>query len=101
MRDLPLPTFPVADLHAPAAPRRSLLRRGTTLPAARPDESRIEVVWARSDDEVRQAQRLRYQVFAEEMCACLAVPKGLPAGYDIDLFDSLCEHLLVSTPSPD
>ena len=101
MRDLPLPTYPIADLRAPTAPRTSLLRRGTTLPAAHPDESRIEVVWARSDDEVRQAQRLRYRVFAEEMGARLAVPKGSPAGHDIDLCDPFCEHLLVRAPSPD
>jgi putative hemolysin len=55
------------------------------------------VVWARHEDEVRQAQRLRYQVFAEEMGARLSVPQGSPAGHDIDMFDAYCEHLLVRT----
>jgi putative hemolysin len=50
------------------------------------------VGWARHQDEVRQAQRLRHQVFAGEMGARLSGP--LP-GHDIDLFDDYCEHLLV------
>jgi putative hemolysin len=50
------------------------------------------VSWARHQDEVREAQRLRYQVFALEMGATL--PKTL-AGHDVDLFDDCCEHLLV------
>lgn len=52
----------------------------------------ISVSWASCQDEVRQAQRLRYQVFALEMGATL--PKTVP-GHDIDLFDDYCEHLLV------
>ena len=101
MRDLPLPTFPIADLSAPAAPRGSLHRRGAMAPAARTDEAQFEVVWARDDEDVRQAQRLRHLVFAEEMGAHLAVPKGSPAGHDIDLFDPFCEHLLVRATTPD
>ena len=45
---------------------------------------RLQVRWARHLDEVRQAQRLRYQVFAEEMGAVLQTPV---AGHDIDFFD--------------
>ena len=52
----------------------------------------LHVSWARHLDEVRAAQRLRYQVFALEMGARL--PQTLP-GHDIDLFDDFCEHLLV------
>jgi len=52
----------------------------------------IEVSWARHQDEVRAAQRLRYEVFAGEMGARLSTPV---AGHDIDLFDDFCEHLLV------
>jgi len=52
----------------------------------------IAVSWARHQDEVRAAQRLRYEVFAGEMGARLKSP--LP-GHDIDLFDNYCEHLLV------
>ena len=50
---------------------------------------------ARHQDEVREAQRLRWQVFAEEMGARLASPE---AGLDIDLYDAYCEHLLVRDP---
>jgi len=41
---------------------------------------KIQVGWARHQDEVRQAQRLRYQVYALEMGATL--PNSLP-GHDI------------------
>ena len=52
----------------------------------------ITVSWARHQDEVRAAQRLRYEVFAGEMGARLDTPI---AGHDIDLFDNYCEHVLV------
>jgi putative hemolysin len=48
--------------------------------------------WARHADEVRQAQRLRHDVFALEMGAQLRTPL---AGHDIDPFDEFCDHLLV------
>ncbi|MEO1766915.1 GNAT family N-acyltransferase [Thiobacter aerophilum] len=47
---------------------------------------------ARCEDEVREAQRLRYKVFAEEIGARLPNPES---GLDRDLFDPFCEHLLV------
>jgi putative hemolysin len=97
MRDLPLPTFPIADLSAPVAPRRSL-RPSTSNEAC--DEA-LDVVWARDEEDVRQAQRLRHLVFAGEMGASLTVPAGAPAGHDIDLFDPFCEHLLVRTRRSD
>ena len=52
----------------------------------------LEVSWARHQSEVREAQKLRFDVFATEMGARLsnAVP-----GHDVDLFDDFCEHLLV------
>jgi putative hemolysin len=52
----------------------------------------LVVSWAKHQDEVRQVQRLRHQVFAQEMGARLSTT--LP-GHDIDLFDNYCEHLLV------
>jgi putative hemolysin len=91
MRDLPLPTFPIADLSAPAAPRRSL-RPGSSNDVS---HEAVDVVWARDEEDVRQAQRLRHLVFAGEMGASLTVPAGSPAGHDIDIFDPFCEHLLV------
>ncbi|MEX8518645.1 MAG: GNAT family N-acetyltransferase [Leptothrix sp. (in: b-proteobacteria)] len=101
MMELPLPTLPFADLapwprrqpvampvFAPVVPARKPSRRDADRPA-------LEVTWARDEADVRAAQRLRYQVFAEEMGARLTTPPGTPAGYDVDVFDPYCEHLLV------
>ncbi len=43
-------------------------------------------------DEIREAQRLRYKVFAEEMGARLVCPEP---GVDADLYEPHCEHLIV------
>ena len=55
----------------------------------------FHVTTARHQDEVREAQRLRWRVFAEEMGARLATPEP---GLDIDFYDAHCEHLLVRDP---
>lgn len=52
----------------------------------------LVTTWAKHQSEVREAQQLRYEVFAGEMGATL--PEIVP-GYDIDIFDDYCEHLLV------
>ena len=68
-----------------------------------------EVHWARGEDDVRDAQRLRYQVFAHELGAHLngshavAVAESAGAGdvadaRDVDPFDAHCEHVLVRLP---
>lgn len=111
MRDLPTPTLPLSKL----ALRGQRRHDGATVSSspvaallAAPDAIRlpaeavqpqpaaaaggIEVSWARHQDEVRAAQRLRYAVFAGEMGARLATSL---AGHDVDLFDDFCEHLLV------
>ena len=68
MRDLPLPTLAIADLSAHAAPRRSLRPRGSEAHSPAPAAAGgLEVVWARDEEDVRQAQQLRYLVFADEM----------------------------------
>lgn len=54
---------------------------------------RYSVGFARGPAEVRAAQRLRWRVFAEELGARL--PARVP-GIDHDIFDSYCEHLVVS-----
>jgi putative hemolysin len=71
----------------------------TAVPTDRARPARLEAVWARHEDEVAQAQRLRFQVFAQEMGARLRPPAGTPDGHDADLFDRYCEHLLVRTPA--
>ncbi|MBU1666660.1 MAG: GNAT family N-acetyltransferase, partial [Gammaproteobacteria bacterium] len=55
----------------------------------------FRVGMARHQDEVREAQRLRWKIFGEEMGARLSTPE---AGLDIDLYDAFCEHLLVRDP---
>ena len=55
----------------------------------------LVVSWACSDADVRQAQALRYQVFAEEMGATLSPLAGTAPGLDSDRFDAFCDHLLV------
>ncbi len=60
--------------------------------APQPCGRSISVAWARHADEVREAQRLRFQVFAGEMGARLDTTV---AGHDVDAFDDYCEHLMV------
>ncbi len=54
--------------------------------------SRYHVSLAVDDNDIREAQRLRHKVFAEEMGARLS--PVLP-GHDVDLYDPFCDHLLV------
>jgi len=53
--------------------------------------NRLSVSLARDDAERREAQRLRWKVFAEEMGARLA---SREPGVDHDIFDPFCEHLI-------
>ena len=95
MKELPNPTFALSTVAMPQVIRGSLCPSGQThrsRPAQAGGMGKMAVSWARHQDEVRAAQRLRYQVFAVEMGANL--PNTL-AGHDIDLFDDYCEHLLV------
>ena len=57
--------------------------------------------WAVHADDVREAQRLRFRVFADEMGAQLRPAPGTPPGLDVDAFDAHCEHLLVRTAATD
>ena len=92
MKELPNPTFALSPVHLP----RGSLHPGSSGPSVeflpRRVQSTIQVSWAQHQDEIREAQRLRYAVFATEMGARL--PQTVP-GHDIDLFDDYCEHLLV------
>ena len=114
MRELPMPTFDLSPnqrkqralplrRRAAAVPYLTVLPSSAPAPAANADMARqsalphcsnpvLQIQWARHLDEVREAQRLRYQVFAQEMGATL---QGDIADHDIDRFDDYCEHLLV------
>ena len=91
MNDLPSPTLPLSPVSLPRGSLHCQDRPGGDAVAA-PGRVGVEVAWAHHLDEVRQAQRLRYEVFVNEMGARLKSPI---AGHDIDIFDDYCEHLLV------
>ena len=55
-------------------------------------DSIIEVTWATSDKEIKEAQKLRFKVFSEEMGANLI---SANKKIDQDIFDNYCEHLIV------
>src|ERR1035437_9078596 len=95
MKELPTPTFPLSPLSRPGGLlQRSLshFQKASQAPVQPVEHSGLTVSWARHNDDVRQAQRLRFKVFALEMGARLNT--ALP-GHDVDLFDNYCEHLLV------
>jgi putative hemolysin len=95
---------PVADRSAPSRPSPAALRHpdGDALFRARqaPCEAvlgrigNLELRLAVSQSDLECAQRLRYQVFYEEMAA-QPDPRTLLTRRDSDAFDALCDHLLV------
>ncbi len=95
MKELPSPTFPLSGITWPKGllrmPAQSAVSANET-PVAAATPGGIVVSWAKHSDEVRQAQRLRFNVFAGEMGARLDTTSP---GHDVDLFDNYCEHLLV------
>jgi putative hemolysin len=54
----------------------------------------LEVRLAETEQEVEQAQRLRYAVFYQEMSA-MPSPQMRELGRDFDKYDDVCDHLLV------
>ena len=92
-----------ADVRARAAATRAmrLLEQSASVPFLRRTEPKIygrvgdlEVRLARTRAEIKLAQRLRFQVFYEEMSA---VPSRLAQfrRRDEDAYDAFCDHLLV------
>src|SRR6476660_868925 len=79
-----------------AAPAAARPLHRVAAPFARPAASlRLETSWEASLEDLREAQRLRFQVFAGEGGARLSPPPGTPPGHDADRFDAFCAHLLV------
>jgi putative hemolysin len=60
--------------------------------ASKDKKPAFQIIWATNANEIKEAQRLRYKVFAEEMGANLPFN---PNGLDIDEFDSYCDHLII------
>jgi putative hemolysin len=95
MKELPNPTFALSPLSLPRSLRSRVIpffNVPNPAPVAPVERAGLTVSWARHADEIRQAQRLRFRVFADEMGARLTTT--LPE-HDVDLFDNYCEHLLV------
>lgn len=92
MKELPNPTFALSPISLPRGSLHPSQPHNSEGFVVQPAKGTVQVGWARHQDEVREAQRLRYEVFGTEMGARLS--SKVP-GYDIDLFDDYCEHLLV------
>jgi len=88
------------------SPSHPFLPNNFVQPEIAPDSSKqrpcnkliLKTCWAENLDEVREAQRLRYDVFVNEMGATIPM---VIAGHDIDIFDNYCEHLLVKNLEED
>jgi len=84
-----------------AAPAATRSRRRPAAGFARPVTSlRLETSWADSLEDLREVQRLRFQVFAGECGARLSPPPDTPPGHDADRFDAFCAHLMVRAIAP-
>jgi putative hemolysin len=79
-----LHTNPSEEIRERGTPSEQTRERGTA--------NRYHVCIAQSESEVRAAQKLRHQVFAEEFGARLDESEH---GIDADFFDPYCEHLIV------
>jgi putative hemolysin len=80
---------PAAAVHESAlAPVR--LQRWPILASA----GSLDVRIAETEQEIDAAQRLRYRVFYEEMCA-IPTPQMRGQRRDFDRYDEFCDHLLV------
>jgi putative hemolysin len=60
--------------------------------ARRAERPQLQVQMAVTEDEIREAQKLRWRIFADEMGARLRSPEH---GVDRDLYDPHCAHLTV------
>ena len=95
MKELPNPTQPLSYIDVPRGSLHPSDPHAQQVPHAGQKTqtcASLIVQWAKHQDEVREAQRLRFNVFAKEMGARL---KETVPGHDIDLFDDFCEHLII------
>lgn len=66
----------------------------TTNSAILPEADRIKVRLTQNEEEVKAAQRLRYQVFYEEYKA-IADEEAKASGMDVDEYDAITDHIVV------
>jgi putative hemolysin len=89
-KELQAPAFASSPIQV-SAPLRGVFPFASALEKSN-ERVQVHARWAQHQDEVRAAQRLRYQIFVGEMGARIATP--VP-GHDVDKFDDYCEHLIV------
>jgi L-ornithine Nalpha-acyltransferase len=80
-------------------PRREIVRDAMGLPPVLGRVGSLEVRLALTRRDIRAAQRLRYEVFFEEMGAIPTAAQRL-SRRDKDDFDRVCDHLLVVDVAP-
>jgi putative hemolysin len=95
LRDFSKPLFPFKI----KPPKQRNIKRLPFMPYGIPHKiygsiGNLEVRLARSQGDLRRAQRLRYQVFYEEMTAIPDLKTKL-IRRDEDKYDAICDHLLV------
>jgi len=79
MRELPNPTFALSSLFLPRGLQQRpviYFKTPSQQSAPKPERGALVVSWAGHQDEVRQVQRLRYEVFAKEMGARPSQARG-------------------------
>jgi putative hemolysin len=91
----------IIGLQSPADPHRAHASALGLLRRAPAHETRLLASWARDDEDLRAAQRLRWRVLVQESGGRSRPPPGTPAGLDADIYDAHCQHLLVRTLSTD
>lgn len=93
---------PLAGLAAPILKKRpskeQLAASAAPLPRPLGRIGGLELRMAEKPKEVKKAQRLRYEVFYEEMSA-EPDPLARVSRRDMDLFDAVCDHLIVTDHS--
>lgn len=89
MNELSNPAMSLAPVPLPRGPLHPAQAHSFVDFLPRRTQEAIEVSWPKNQDEVRAAQKLRFDVFGTEMGArhLTQVP-----GHAIDLFDDYCEH---------
>lgn len=84
----------------PFLPGRSrVVRDNSGLPDVLGRIGSLEVRLARTRQDIRRAQRLRFRVFYEEMSASPNAT-ALFSRRDVDAFDAVCDHILVIDHEP-
>ena len=77
MKELPNPTFPISQIALPRGSLHPGHPAQSHAPQIAEPKSAIQVSWAKHQDEVREAQRLRYEVFANETTESIVFVPGV------------------------